>query len=91
MILLTIDDSWKRTDGVSTNGVTANLMLFDRGTFWVLPLTYFCLTKSARAYFFSQSVKHHYFCSGPISVDPICPQPRHPHLDQARGGGVDAG
>ena len=24
---------------------------------------------------FFQSVKIHYFCSGPISVDPICPQP----------------
>ena len=28
----------KGTNGVSTNGVTANFMLFDRGTFWVLPL-----------------------------------------------------
>ena len=33
-------------------------MFFDRGTFWVLPLTYFCLPKSARAYLFvTQSVK----------------------------------
>ena len=29
----------KGTHGVSTNGVTANFMLFDGGTFWVLPLT----------------------------------------------------
>ena len=29
----------------------------------------------AGAYLFPQSVKLHYFCSGPISVDPICPQP----------------
>ena len=28
--------SRKGTNGVSTNGVTANLMFFDRGTFWVL-------------------------------------------------------
>ena len=48
---------------------------FLTGTFWVLPLTYFDIPKSARAYLFSQSVKIHYFCSGPISVDPICPQP----------------
>ena len=48
----------------------------DRGTFWVLPLTYFHLPKSARAYAFPQSVKNNYFCSGPISVDPICPQPK---------------
>ena len=30
----------KGTNEVSTNGVTANCMFFDRGTFWVLPLTY---------------------------------------------------
>ena len=29
------------------------------------------------AYLFTQSVKNSYFCSDPISVDPICPQPRH--------------
>ena len=28
------------------------------------------------AYLFPQSVKMHYFCSGPIRADPICPQPR---------------
>ena len=65
----------KGTNGVGTNGVTADLMFFDRGTFWVLPLTYFCLPKSARAHIFPQSVKIHYFCSGLFSVDPICPQP----------------
>ena len=64
----------KGTNGVSTNGVTANFLFFDRGTFWVLPLTYFYLPKSARAYLFSQSVEIHYFCSGPIGVDPICPE-----------------
>ena len=48
---------------------------FLTGTFWVLPLTCFYLPKSARAYLFPQSVKIHYFCSSPISVDPICPQP----------------
>ena len=68
----------KGANGVSTNGATANFMFFDRGTFWVLPLTCFYLPKSARAYLFPQSVEIHYFRSGPISVDPICPQPRHP-------------
>ena len=29
----------------------------------------------ARAYLFPQSVKNHYFCSGQISSDPICPFP----------------
>ena len=56
------------TAGVSTDGVAANFVLFDRGAFWVLPLAYSYLAKSARAYLFPQSVKIHYFCSGPISV-----------------------
>ena len=64
----------KGTNGLSTNGVTANFVFFDRGTFGALPLTYFYLPKSARAYLFPQSVKIPYICSGPISVDPICPQ-----------------
>ena len=42
----------KGTNVVGTNGVTANLMLLDRGTFWALPLNYFYLPKSARAYLF---------------------------------------
>ena len=50
---------------------------FLTGTFWVLPLIYFYLPKSARAYLFPQSVKNHDFCSGPISVDPICLQPNN--------------
>ena len=39
------------------------------GLFGYSPLTYFYIPKSARAYLFPQSVKNHYFCSGPISVD----------------------
>ena len=46
-------------------------MSVDRGPFLVLPLTYFYLPKSARVYLLPQSVKSHYLCSGPISVDPI--------------------
>ena len=67
----------KGTDGVSTNGATANLICLteDRGVSWVLPLTYLSLPESARAYLFPLSVKISYFCCGPISVDPICPQP----------------
>ena len=71
-----LDGIRKGTNGVSTSGVTANLMLLTE-TFWVLPLTFVYFPESARAYLFPQSVKKHYFCSGPISVDPICPQPRH--------------
>ena len=44
------------------------------GLLGILPLTYFYLPKSARAYLFPQAAKIPYFCSGPISVDPICPQ-----------------
>ena len=39
----------KGTNGVSANGVTAMFMSFDRGTFWVIRLTYVYLPKSARA------------------------------------------
>ena len=67
MMLIMMEAIRKGTNGVSTNGVTANLISFDRGTFWVLPLTYFYLPKSARAYLFPQSARNkHYFCSGPI-------------------------
>ena len=61
----------KGTNGVSANGVAANFMFC-----CLLPLTYFYLPKSARAYLFPQHLKVHDFCSGPSSVDPICPQPR---------------
>ena len=69
----------KGTSGVSSNGITAKFMFFDRGTFWVLPLTYLYIPKSARAYLFPQSIKHNCFCIVPISVGPICPQPRRSH------------
>ena len=76
----------KGTNGVSTNGVAANFIFFDRGTFWVLPLTNCYLPKSARAYLSPQSDKIHYFCIGPNSVDPLCPRAilavaQHPHLN----------
>ena len=49
-------------------------MNFDRRPIWgTFPLAYFYLPRSARAYLSPQSVKTHYFSSGPISVDPISP------------------
>ena len=42
----------KGTNGGSTNGSLQICLLFDRGTFWVPPSTYFNLPKSARAYLF---------------------------------------
>ena len=67
-------------------GSLCELQFFDGVTFWVLPLTYCYLPKSARAYLFLQSVKIRYFCSGPISVVPICPQPI-----EVRGSFVEGG
>ena len=89
-----VHESRKWTNGVSTNGVTEHFfMFFDRGTFWVLPLTYYYFPKSARAYLFSKSVEIHYSCSGPISVDPICPQPTpvRGRCARARGSARDPG
>ena len=64
----------KGTNGVSTMG-SLQISCFLTGTFWVLPLIYFYIPRSARAYPFYPTYQIHYFCSGPISVDPICPQP----------------
>ena len=61
--------------GSALIGVTANFMFLTEFVLGVLPLAYFYIPKSSRACLFPQSVKIHYFCSGPISVDPICPQP----------------
>ena len=41
------------TNGVTTKGVTAIFMVFDRGTFRVLPLTFLYIAQSARETFFS--------------------------------------
>ena len=46
-------------------------MFFDRGTSWVLPLTYFYLPKSARAYLFPQSVEFSTFAVAPLVLSPF--------------------
>ena len=85
----------KGTTGVSTNEVTANVMVFDRGTFWLLLLAYFYIPKSARAYIFPQSVKIDHFRSAPSVSTPICRRPPrlgrspHPELSPASGRGRD--
>ena len=75
----------KGTNGVSTNGITAFFMLFD-GLFGYQSVKIGQRMSKAinLTYFFTQSIKMHYFCSDPISVDPICPQPKG-HLDGAAG------
>ena len=35
LVIIIVGESEKGTNGVSTTGVTANVMLFGRGTFWV--------------------------------------------------------
>ena len=67
----------KGTSGVSTNGVTANLMCFDSGTFFGTPVNLLLSSQKCQGVPVPQSVKLGCFCSRPISVDPICPQPRH--------------
>ena len=87
------DKDRKGTNGVSTNGSLQILCFLTEELFGVLPLTYFYLPKSARAYLFPQSVKTHCFCSGPISVDPICPQPKGvwPRLGHGRRAARERG
>ena len=52
-----------------TNGVTSNFMFFDRGTFWVLPSTYFCLPRSARAYLVPPNLsKFTTFAAAPLAL-----------------------
>ena len=50
------------------------ILCFDRDLLGT-PVNLFLSPQSARVYLFPLSVKNHYFSSGPISVDPICPQP----------------
>ena len=69
-------DIRKGTNEVSTNCVTANVMLFDRGTFWT-PVNLFVFIQKCQGVPFSPICQNHYFCSGPISVDLICLQPRY--------------
>ena len=52
----------------------------DRGFFWV-PICQNLSISVNFAYLFPQSVKINYFCSDPISVDPICPQPTSARLE----------
>ena len=62
----------KGTNGVSTVGVTANVMFFDRGTFGILPLTYVCLPESARVYLFPNLSKSLFvFVAAPLVFTPF--------------------
>ena len=65
----------KGTNGVSTNGVTAK----ENHIFWQsdllgAPVNIIWSSQKCQGVPFFQTI--HYFCVGPISVDPICPQLR---------------
>ena len=77
--------------GSALVGITANLFCWGRGTVGLLPLTYFYLPKSDGAYLFIQSDEINYFCSGPVSVDRICPQPRQLDIELEVGCFVGPG
>ena len=75
VLIMIVIVSRKGTIGVSSNGVTANVVFFfDRGTFWVLPVNLLLSPQKSQGIPFSPTCRN-YFCSGPISVDPICLQP----------------
>ena len=59
--------SRKGTNGVSTNGVTANFMFFDRGTFWV-PV---CQNRSIVHNFFPNLSKFVTFAATPLVSTPL--------------------
>ena len=62
----------KGTNGVSTNGVTANFMFLDRGTFWALPLTYiFIIPKVPGCTFFPKLSKFITFAAAPFVLTPL--------------------
>ena len=80
----------KGTNGVNTNGVTANFMFLIEVLFWYQSVNIWqnLSTYVNFSYRFPRSIKIHYLCCGPDSVDPICPQPRHPRGRDVRGPGA---
>ena len=72
----------KGTNGVSTNGVTANFMFFLTGTFRVLPLPYFYIPKSVPGRtFFPNPSKFITFAAAPLVLTPLV-RNRQPLLQQ---------
>ena len=52
-VLAIVNKDRKGTNGVSSNGATANFMIFDRGTFCVLPLAYLLSSQKCQGIPFS--------------------------------------
>ena len=61
-------------NGVSTNGVAAIVYVFDRGTFWGTPVNLLLSSQKCQGVPFSPNLSKlmYYFCSGTLSIDPIC-------------------
>ena len=68
----------KGTNGVGTNGVTANSMFVWQRDFLGTPVNLLLPSQKCQHVPFSPNLSKCplLVCSGPISVDPICPQPR---------------
>ena len=74
----------KGTNGVSIMGSPQIQCVFDRGTFGVLPLTYFYFCQKCQGVPFSPiGQKSLLVYGGPVSVDPICPQPAAAHAPRS--------
>ena len=78
----------KGQTGSALMGSLQHFMFFDRGTFWVLLLTYFYLPKSARAYIFPQPVKIITFAAAPLVLTPFVPNQSAKSANEARMGGA---
>ena len=65
----------KGTNGVSTNGVAANFMVFDRGAFLGTPVNLLLYSQKFQGVtFFPNLSKVITFAVAPLVFDPICPQ-----------------
>ena len=76
-------DIRKGTNGVSTYGVTANVVFFDWG-FLGTPVNLLLSSQKSQGLPFSPICPIHIFCSSPISVDTVRPQPRDLGLTSGR-------
>ena len=64
--------SQRGTNGVSTSGVTANLMLFDRGTFWGTPVSLLLSPQKCQGVLFSPNLsKIISFAAAPLVLTPF--------------------
>ena len=75
VIVTVIYEVRKGTNGVSPHGVTAQVACFDEGLFGT-PVDFIFPKMPGHTFFSTPATLINYFRSGPISVDPICPQPR---------------